>query len=317
MPAHRSPYKIGLPNLLWIEILAMLFIVVACAKPTHSAESLNHPSWPALEKEIEQSMPQALAVDKGPADYVFYASTMLRIRDSGSPDLWLEMSRQKDQPLVAVGGFLCMKQRKPERAFEAALTVVSSGATNASDLYLTTYLPAILYLTNAQPTPANLATFSRLAGQKGEISRFENTLMFSSINVDFANHWLEKMPTDNINPGILAGVVDGIAGHCFETKQPMPPKALAMLDSFAKFSDARGIVFICDAPENSPHYKEAWITVLQNEQLNDADLIAPLASHIDYVVKNIPYQELDLRPKLLKRIERIRKIKQEKGPAIK
>jgi hypothetical protein len=125
------------------------------------------------------------------------------------------------------------------------------------------------------------------------------------------------MPTDNINPGILAGVVDGIAGHCFETKQPMPPKALAMLDSFAKFSDARGIVFICDAPENSPHYKEAWITVLQNEQLNDADLIAPLASHIDYVVKNIPYQELDLRPKLLKRIERIRKIKQEKGPAIK
>jgi hypothetical protein len=269
---------------------------------------LKPASWKTLEDEILHVVPQVLKDGKNLPDYTFDAPSMRKIRDKGTPDLWLEMARQKEFPLVSAAGFLCMEARKPEGAFEAGLEVLAAGSSVGN---LSTYcsLPVIQYVKKSQPTAERLKSFSRIA-QRRDLEARAILFLSNSLNDEFVCKWLEDPAASTANPRLLGWLVEMAIRYYSQKHEALPTSLAALLGSFENFSDSRGTVFLNYGKVAEPNLKDQIIGVLKNEQLDDGELYGTIRKYVDFISEKIPYRELGLPPK---RIELIEKIKERHG----
>lgn len=268
--------------------------------------TLRPASWEAFEKNLLGVIPKELSGTNYLTDYIFRLPEMQAIRDKGTISLWMEMADQGNFPLVATAGFLCAKLRQPERAFEAALSVLASSSLDISNASVRVYfvLPTIEYLSAAQPSINNLEVFTRFA-QRPDLTKGEALFIWRSLSNHFTSEWIERMPTTNANPDLVALVADSVILDYRASQKQLSKNLSDLLNSFEHCNDVRATVFVSHIGADDPRLKDAMIRILKNESLEDDDLISPVYHHAKFIADHVRYQDLNLPPRRIAIIERV------------
>lgn len=291
---------------IFLRCLVLVLLAVFPVKANGGKTgNLRPDSWEALQKDLLGVIPEGLSGTNYLTDYIFRLPEMRAIQNEGTPALWMEMTEQGDLSLVATAGFLCVKARRPAQAFEAALSVLASSSMDISNASVRFYfvLPALEYLSAAQPSTNNLEVFTRFA-QRADLTKGEALFTWRSLSNRFASEWIERMPTTNANPYLVALLADSVILDCKESQKPLSKNLSNLLNSFEHCNDLRATIFVSHIGDDDPRLKDAMIRILKNESLADDDLISPVYHHSKFIADHIRYKDLNLRARRIAIIER-------------
>jgi len=168
-----------------------------------------------------EAVPEVLPTGKGPHDFAFDVESMQKIRDHGTLDLWLEMCRQRDYPMVATGGYLCIASREPAHRFEAALLMIAHRHEEASFYF---YYPAMAYLAEeVESTPENFKTLTEFVCLP-EVDADGRCFAAALLPEGFLSGWVEAEAIETTPPGIQAMAVDSALVASLDNVTAASPK---------------------------------------------------------------------------------------------
>jgi hypothetical protein len=283
-----------------ILCLLIALSMIGCSEtPVSSPQDAGVNSWDDLETKLEEAIPEVLDSDKGPHDYTFEVSAMRKIRDGGSRDLWLEMCRMTDLPMVATGGYLCLAERLPEDRFEAALVLLANRSEQASLIF---YYPAIMYLSEqAEPNAKATQALDRvLAASEND----DLILAYLMVPKPILSAWIESGDVENAPAAIQGLAVDAAFIVADEQSQPVTETAQKLLNSFKDKRDIRVTVWLrhADVSIQPQAMRDAIVFVLKSDELNDGEFHFALRNHLDFVRAEMDLDRLSLTPTQQERI---------------
>jgi hypothetical protein len=274
--------------------IVLLGCTSAPADPPKSIKSLddvNLASWTELSSLLDEAVPEVLRGGKGPHDYVFEVAVMRRIRDQGTPQLWLEMTRQTKHPMVATAGFLCIKEKAPNLTFRAALETLTYRKKDAS---LAFYYPAMKYLTD--DLALNEKNFDAFSSFVSDTTPAHEDMAFrlSILPDGFLRSWARRDRIRSAHPTVQAFAVDAVVRRARYNSTPIPAYAHEMLDEFHSKNGARRAIFVTHATPDDRRLKPSIIALLKDATVSNLDLIVPIEAQAEYIRDHVKYREIGL-----------------------
>ena len=289
-------------------------------KPIKSLDDLNLASWTELSSLLHEAVPKVLPGGKGPHDYVFEVAEMRRIRNQGTPQLWLEMTRQTKYPMVANAGFLCIQEKAPNLTFRAALETITHRKKDASVVF---YYPAMKYLTHDLAlNEENFDTFSSFVSDTTPAHE-EMAFTLAILPDDFLRSWAERDRIRSAHPTVQAFAVDAVVRRARYNSTPIAAYAHEMLDEFHSKNGIRRAIFVTHATPDDRRLKPSIIALLKDATVSELDLVLPIETQAEYIRDHVKYHEIGLtqvRSHLVHRIlskfdEKATNKEQPQGPA--
>ncbi len=294
-----------------VPILVAGLAVCSC-QSAKTTQDLAFPTWEQLSDQLIEALPEVLEEGKGPHDYVFDVPDVVRIRDNGSIDTWLEMCAQQELTMVRVAGFMCVQQRAPERQFEAALTFLSNKPAGESMYFC---YPALEFLQDVSATPGNVAAFGKFVNRRHpNHKQFLTAVSFVGGGIKlvddppgFLAKWAVSEDIGNADPTVQVMAMDEVFTNAKNEGTAVPESILDHLKSFAESDGIRRAAFVRYAPESVDRttLTASIIGVLKDDNLNEFEYTYALLDRVDAISELIDVDVLELTPEQLKRWEKL------------
>ena len=274
---------------VWVNILSACAAFELAAAPAVS-------SWEQLQADLKANAPGVWSYN-GFLKSSLFASLAVTTNKA----VFLEMSCQRDYPLVALAGFFCLTNSFPGDGLECAMNVMLEAKEGAAAVYY----PLFDYLQQKHDLPAFKRAFSAVSSRRPRDLR-NYFVLLTTLPVDAVYAWFHDQFRPPVPLVCEAVVLDKLYGEPDERTRPVTSAmsvTLARLESVPGFPRS---VYVMYAPDNVG--KSALLAdltcVLCDETLTDPEILPVILKRAGYV-RELPLDTLQLsgkRHELIKRV---------------
>jgi hypothetical protein len=235
-----------------ISFLTAIFTAVAALAGTGTVSS-----WDAMENSL---------IDLQMADFTFAEfSRCAAYKDlvaSGDVNVLLEMTRQKGQPLVQLGGFLALEPRSDAVTLDAGLELIL-GAEHVPQEVL---WPVYMYV---QAHGAEAVSRLRCVGRTGPPNTTEFAALLRFLPLPELHKWFATDQTNEVCLSYLALVLDRLMDESKDVGLPVTDKMNKVLDICGSVPGEPRCVYCLWTSEKDPKLVERMRLLLADKALED------------------------------------------------
>jgi hypothetical protein len=216
-------------------------------------------------------------------------------------EVFLEMSSQRDYPLVALAGFLCLTNSFPGEGLECAMNMMLEARNPA----IAFYAPLYDYLQAKHELSAFKRAFSSVSARcPRDLGNY--LVLVTTLPIDEVYAWFHDKSRPPVPPTCEAAVLDKLYGELDAKTRPLTS---AMSAALAKLEPILGVpraIYVMYAPDNVD--RAALVTdlacVLGDETASDSQIVAVTLKRAGYV-RELSLDRLKVSTKRREMIKRL------------
>jgi hypothetical protein len=216
-------------------------------------------------------------------------------------EVFLEMSSQREYPLVALAGFVCLRNSSPNDGLECAMNMV----LEVKDGAIVLYAPLFDYLQARHDLAAFKRAFSSVSSRYPRELR-NYLVLVTALPIDEVYAWFHDKSRAPVSPTCEAAVLDKLYG---EPDAKTRPVTSAMSAALARLEPIPGVpraIYVMYAPDNVD--RAALLAdlacVLGDEAASEAQIVAVIRKRAGYV-RDLPLDTLKVSTKRRELIMRV------------
>jgi hypothetical protein len=270
-------------------------VLSACADPRALAAPVVR-TWEQLQGDLATN-----AADGWSNESFLKSSLFASFAGTTNKEVFLEMSSQREYPLVALAGFVCLRNSSPNDGLECAMNMVLEVKDGAIGLYA----PLFDYLQARH----NLAAFKRAFSSVS--SRYPRDLrnylvLVTALPVDEVYAWFHDESRAPVPPTCEAAVLDKLYGEPDAKTRPVTSAmsaALAKLEPIPGVSRAIYVMYAPDSVDKTSLLADL-VCVLGDEAASEPQIVAVIHKRAGYV-RELPLDTLKISTKRRELIKRV------------